>query len=119
MTMAARGAVGRDPAHTSQMDDPHATALEALRAAVLDGPAVTEAAARSAAASGGPLPEPMGAYVAKVREQSYRVGDEDISGLRASGLDEEQIFELTVAAALGAALHRLDVGLCAVREGTP
>ncbi|SDI34022.1 hypothetical protein SAMN05192558_107215 [Actinokineospora alba] len=100
------------------MDDPHATALDALRAAVLDGPGATDQATRAAAASGGPLPDPLGAYVTKVREQSYRVADEDITCLRASGLDEEQIFELTVATALGAALTRLDVGLRAVREGT-
>lgn len=101
------------------MEDSHAASVEALRAAVLDGAATTDRATRSAAASGGPLPDPLGAYVAKVREQSYRVGDEDIGGLRAAGFDEEQIFELTVATALGAALHRLDTGLRAVREDTP
>lgn len=107
------------PAHTSLMEDPHAASLEALRAAVLDSDATTDRATRAAAASGGPLPDSLGGYVAKVREQSYRVGDEDIEGLRAAGFDEEQIFELTVATALGAALHRLDTGLRAIREGTP
>jgi alkylhydroperoxidase family enzyme len=39
------------------------------------------------------------------------VTDEDIEGLRSAGLDDDVIFELTVAAALGAGSKRLKVGL--------
>jgi hypothetical protein len=67
-----------------------------------------------AAASGTAPDEPLGPFVAKVREASYRVTDEDIAGLKADGLGEEAIFEVTVAAALGAALHRFEAGLRAV-----
>jgi alkylhydroperoxidase family enzyme len=50
-------------------------------------------------------------YVAMVREHAYRVTDADISALRAHGLSDDAIFELTVAAALGEAQRRLAAGL--------
>jgi hypothetical protein len=49
-------------------------------------------------------------YVGAVRGHAYRVTDEDVDRLRGAGLDDDAIFELTVAAALGAAAERLQVG---------
>ena len=72
-------------------------------------------AERAAAASGGELPEPAGAYAAAVRDRSYRITGIDLARLSTVGLSDDQIFELTVAAAVGAALHRLDAGLRALR----
>jgi hypothetical protein len=95
----------------------YATLLAALRHAVLDAPAHTDSGLRSAAATGGALPEPVDAYVRKVRDQSYRITDADFDTLTAAGLGEDEIFEITVAAALGAALRGLDVGLRVLREG--
>jgi alkylhydroperoxidase family enzyme len=57
----------------------------------------------------------VGGYAEKVRNHSYRVTDADIAALKGAGRTEEEIFEITVAAAMGAALHRLDAGLRAVR----
>ena len=51
------------------------------------------------------------AYLEKVRRHAYRVTDDDVEGLRAAGLSEDEIFELTVAAAAGAGLQRLEAGL--------
>ena len=53
-------------------------------------------------------------YVDAVRRHAYRVSDEDVERLRGAGLDDDAIFELTVAAALGAAAQRLEVGLALV-----
>ena len=78
--------------------------LEDLRHAVLDGPAATDPALRQAAAAGAPVEPALDAYLGKVRDGSYRVVDADVDGLRAGGHSEEEIFELTVAAALGKAL---------------
>jgi hypothetical protein len=89
--------------------------LAALRRAVLQSPGQTDRAIRTAAASGGFLSEPVGAYVAKVRDQSYRITASDIEELATAGLSEDQIFEITVAAALGAACRSLDAGLRALR----
>ena len=56
-------------------------------------------------------------YVAKVRDHSHRVTDSDIDALKAAGVSEDEIFEMTVAAALGAALRSLYTGLNAMRGG--
>ncbi|KJK41254.1 hypothetical protein UK23_39975 [Lentzea aerocolonigenes] len=88
--------------------------LTALRAAVLDGPGVTDPGLRDAAASG-TAPGVWTGYVRSVRDTSYRVSEEDITALKAAGCGEEEIFEVTVAAAVGAALDRLEAGLRALR----
>jgi hypothetical protein len=84
--------------------------LAALRRTVLDGPGVTDPSLRQAAASG-TAPGPWTKYVSAVRDSSYLVSEEDIATLKAGGLGEEEIFEVTVAAAVGAALTRLGAGL--------
>jgi hypothetical protein len=93
-----------------------AALLAELRRVVFEGPARTDPAVRTAAGSGGPLIEPMRSYAAKVREESYRVTDADVAELRAAGVSEDEIFEITVAAALGAACYRLDAGLRVLRQ---
>jgi hypothetical protein len=93
-----------------------ATLLAELRRVVVDGSARTEPAIRAAASTGAPLPEPIRSYAAKVRDESYRVTDADIAELRAAGISEDEIFEVTVAAALGAACRSLDAGLRALDE---
>ena len=60
------------------------------------------------------VPETWSAYVSKVRDASYRITDDDVWALRGAGCTEEEIFEITVAAATGAALQRLDLGLRAM-----
>jgi alkylhydroperoxidase family enzyme len=64
---------------------------------------------RRAAATGGPLPEPAQRYVDKVHRHAYRVVDGDVEALRDAGWSDEAIFELTVAAAVGAGLRRLEL----------
>lgn len=90
--------------------------VAALRAAVFDGAGVVDPAVRRAAGTGTTVPEVWAAYVGKVRDASYRITDQDVSALKAAGCTEEDIFEVTVAAATGAALQRLDIGLQAMRE---
>jgi alkylhydroperoxidase family enzyme len=55
-----------------------------------------------------PAPEAMASYLTKVRERAYTVTDADVEVLKAAGLTEDQIFEQTVAAAIGQGLRRLD-----------
>jgi AhpD family alkylhydroperoxidase len=85
--------------------------VENLRHAVLVAPAVTDPARRAAAATGGELPEPWPAYTALVRDASYRITDADIARLKDAGRTEDEIYELTVAAAVGAALHSHAAGM--------
>ena len=60
-------------------------------------------------AAAAPAPPPaMDTYLAKVRERAYTVVDEDVDALRGAGLSEDEIFESTVAVAIGEGLRRLD-----------
>jgi alkylhydroperoxidase family enzyme len=89
-----------------------------IRQAVFGAPAATGPATRSAAGTNGPLPEPWASYAASVRDHSYRVTGTDIERLTAAGHSEDEIFEITVSAAVGAALLSLDAGMRAARGGT-
>jgi alkylhydroperoxidase family enzyme len=60
-------------------------------------------------------PEVMDAYLEKVRRHAYKVTDADVEGLKAAGLSEDQIFEQTVAAAIGEGLARLDAAERVIR----
>jgi len=60
------------------------------------------------------LPEDLRPYVERVAHNAYKVTDGDVDRLREAGYSEDAIFELTLAAALGAAQARLDAGLRAM-----
>jgi alkylhydroperoxidase family enzyme len=53
-------------------------------------------------------PAVMAAYLAKVRDRAYTVTDADVEALKAAGCSEDEIFEQTVAVAIGQGLRRLD-----------
>jgi hypothetical protein len=55
--------------------------------------------------------------VKKVAKYAYDVTDKDVTALREAGYSDDQIFEATVSAALGAGLVRLEWGLSALRGG--
>ena len=57
-------------------------------------------------------------YVDKVSRAPYQVTDRDIAALVESGLSEDQIFELTVVTAVGAALGRFEKTLELLDEAT-
>ena len=62
------------------------------------------------------LPPELRAYVDTVAKNAYRVTDEEVAALKRAGHSEDAIFEITAAAALGAAIMRLERGLIALRE---
>ena len=57
-------------------------------------------------------------YVKKVALYAYKTTDEDIESLRRAGYDDDAIFEITLSAALGAGMARLERGLAALKGGT-
>ena len=91
--------------------------------AVVDTPGHTPSAVRRAALAratrpGGPadgLPAQLAGYVDKVALHAYRVTEDDLAALQRVDSSEDAVFEITVSAALGAALVRLDRGLAALR----
>jgi hypothetical protein len=94
----------------------HAGERAALLQGVLQSPGTTDTALREKAFSGVSTVPDVAAFLAKVREQSYRITDQDMTALRAAGYSEDAVFELTVAAAIGAADRRLQAGLQALAE---
>jgi len=112
------------------MADPEALAREVERAVLTSPGATSEAlrravAARSAAlggrpaaaAGGGEIPSALTSYVDKVACHAYQVTDEDLAALSRAGYSEDAVFEVTLAAAVGAGLARLERGLAALRGG--
>lgn len=61
------------------------------------------------------LPSEVGKYVDKIALHAYKVTDADVDTLRRAGYSEDAIFEITLSAALGAGVARLERGLLAVR----
>ena len=90
-----------------------------LTTAVLDTPGETPLSLRRAAMQRGTLPAPLAGYVDKVARHAYTVTDTDIADLRRAGHSDDALFEITIAAALGAALYRLDKGMAALRGEEP
>jgi alkylhydroperoxidase family enzyme len=89
----------------------HAEALERVAAAILETPGDAPLELRRAAAAGSGVPPELEPYLAKVVQRAHTVVDADVAALRSAGYSEDAIFELTLAAALGAAQRRLERGL--------
>jgi alkylhydroperoxidase family enzyme len=94
--------------------------MERVAEAILETPGDAETglraqvAAYAAGSEDAGLPEELRPYVEKVAKNAYKVVDADIDRLRRAGYSDDAIFELTLAAALGAARSRLDAGLGAM-----
>ena len=65
------------------------------------------------------IPEALRVYVDKVALHAYKVTDRDIEELKQAGYSEDAIFEITLSAALGAGMSRLERGLAALRGENP
>lgn len=100
-----------------------------VREAVLVGPGVTQPALRqrveerAAGMSGriqgsgevAPLPADLSEFVDRVAVDAWRVTSEEVATLLEAGYTEDEVFEVTVSAAMGAACGRLERGLAALR----
>ncbi|MGH2637474.1 MAG: hypothetical protein ACRDHU_15185, partial [Actinomycetota bacterium] len=93
----------------------HGEALERLRGAALEGPGVLEPEVRRAAAERTGVPERFASYVGAIHDHAYRITDQVVADLKTAGTSEDEVFEMTVAAAYGAARRRLEAGLAALR----
>jgi hypothetical protein len=95
--------------------DPFAEARRRLEDTVLRGPGRTASSLREGVARREGLPEELRALVEKIEKHAYEVTDDDVARLRAK-YTEDEIFEIVVAAALGASMRRLDAGMRALAE---
>ena len=89
-----------------------------LVARILEGDGRASHAQRRAAFDDAGLDEPLRTLIRKVAENAYRVTDEDVAAARASGLSEDQIFEIVVCAAIGQATRQYDAALAALEAAT-
>jgi alkylhydroperoxidase family enzyme len=96
------------------MDDPFAELRNATAAALLRAPAATPEELRVAVSQGKATPE-LRALVEMIRTRAYTVTDRDLDALRKT-FTEDQLFEIIVAAAFGAAEERLTSALHALEE---
>lgn len=88
-----------------------------LERLVLDGAGHVDPAVRKAAFHGETIDDSAAqGYVEKVRVRAYTMTDSDVEGLRSAGWTEDAIFELTVAAALGAGWSRLELARRAIHR---
>jgi hypothetical protein len=90
--------------------------MERVAEAILETPGDADSELRRAveafaAGRDADLPGHLRPYVEKVARNAYMVVDADIDRLRGAGYSDDAIFELTLAAALGAARSRLRAGL--------
>jgi alkylhydroperoxidase family enzyme len=89
--------------------------VDAIRRDVIGAKGVTTREDR-ARVVGGEAPAEMQAFLTKVRDESFKVTDGDIAALRAAGHTEDEIYELTVAAAVGIAYARREAATRALRK---
>jgi len=87
------------------VEDRYRAFRDATAAALLGGSASTDPALKQAIAAGTP-PDDLRRLVDKVRTRAYTVTNEDVDALR-SRYSEDQLFEIIVSAAFGAARARL------------
>ena len=93
-------------------------ARKALITRILEGDGKASRAQRLAAFDHTGFSEPMNTLIDKVVKQAYRVTDGDIGVAKASGLSEDQIFEIVVCAAVGQAARQHDTALAALEVAT-
>jgi hypothetical protein len=93
----------------------HQLRIEALRAAVFEGPGVLSPDHREAAARNAGVGGRYGSFVDAIHRHAYRITDRTIVDLHAAGASDEEIFEIAVAAGYGAAFERYETGLRALR----
>ena len=62
-----------------------------------------------------PISDDLRPYINKVVRHAYKITDKDVQQLKEAGYSEDAIYELTLCAAMGASLARLECGLEALR----
>ena len=93
-------------------------ARKALVTRILEGYGEASRAQRRAAFDNTSLAKPLSTLIDKVTKHAYQVTDEDIAAARASGLTEDQIFEMVVCAAIGQSSRQYDKALAALETAT-
>jgi hypothetical protein len=89
-------------------------ARKVLVTRILEGEGRAPHAQRKAAFDNAGLAEPLRTLIGKVARNARTVTDQDVAAARASGLSEDQLFELIVCAAVGQAVRQHEAALAAL-----
>lgn len=103
----------------STNNDPYAKKMERLRHSVLTGPGSLPPHVRQAISEGAKLSGALGEFVQKITQDASTLTNDDIAALHRAHYTDDQIFEATVSAAMGAGLFRLECVLDALRAYRP
>jgi hypothetical protein len=77
-----------------------------------DGEAAPEL--RTSAFDNAELPQPLGSLLRNVARVAGHLTDDDINVAKAAGYSDDQLFELVICAAVGAATRQYEAGLSAL-----
>ena len=80
----------------------------------LRGPGLASTSARQAAFDNQDVDPRAAGLVDAVARHAWRIEDDDVAVPRAKGMSEDEIFELTICAALGQATRQLEAALAAL-----
>jgi alkylhydroperoxidase family enzyme len=89
---------------------------KALIERIVDGGGTAARAQRRAAFENAELAEPLASLIQKVATQPGAVTDHDIAAARASGLTEDQIFEIVACAAVGRSTRQYEAARAALES---
>jgi alkylhydroperoxidase/carboxymuconolactone decarboxylase family protein YurZ len=92
--------------------------VRALEQHILNGPATAPLETRRNAFDNSDLHEPLAVLVDKVARRSFQVTDADFEAAAAAGFTEDQLFEVVICAAVGAASRQYQAGLAALAEAS-
>lgn len=86
----------------------------ALIKRILEGDGNTTRSTRKAAFDDSGLSGSIAILADKVANDAHRITDEDIAAVKASGLSEDEVFEVVVCAAVGQAARQYDAACYAL-----
>ncbi|MDX2969191.1 hypothetical protein [Kribbella solani] len=100
------------------MPDEKRALHRALEERVVRGEGKSTVESRTQAFANEGVPAALGVLMDKVADRPTQVTDSDLQAAKASGLSEDELFELVVCAAVGKSTRLYDAGLAALAEAT-
>jgi hypothetical protein len=99
-------------------EDPKRAAHRALVDRILNGEGEASAEQRARAFGNDGLSPPLDRLIGKVATRPAQVTEADFAAAKASGISEDQLFELVICAAVGQSDRLYEAGLAALAEAT-
>jgi hypothetical protein len=85
---------------------------------ILKGPATASQDLRARAFNNADVPEPIRGLIDKVANRAAQITDADFADAASAGVDDEQLFELVICAAVGQANRQYEAAQAALSEAT-